>query len=155
CVVAPEHPILARLPSGGPDAERVASFRLKTAAARDAAGPGAEPAVKEGVDTGLKVRNPYSGETLALWTGNFVLMGYGTGAIMAVPAHDTRDFDFATRHGLAVRTVVQPAAGTAPASAGPGAAGAPGAAMTEDGTLVSSGRYDGLSSSAAREAMAK
>jgi leucyl-tRNA synthetase len=149
CVVAPEHPILARLRSGGPGAENVAAFRLKVIAARDAAGPGAEPAVKEGVDTGLRVKNPYSGETLPVWAGNFVLMGYGTGAIMAVPAHDTRDFEFAALHGLAARTVVVPGG-----AGGTSAAGAPPtAATTEDGVLVSSGRYDGMDSARARAAM--
>jgi leucyl-tRNA synthetase len=146
CVVAPGHPILARLRAGSPAAARVEAFTAAAAAARAAAGDGAEPAEKEGVDTGLRVRNPFTGETVPVWAGNFVLMGYGTGAIMAVPAHDQRDFEFATRHGLPIRTVVLEGPG--------GETAAPRtAAMTEDGVLVRSGPYDGLTSAAARAAM--
>jgi leucyl-tRNA synthetase len=148
CVVAPEHPILGGLDAGSAGAARVAAFRAGPGAARGGAGQGDATADKEGVDTGLTVRNPYTGETIPVWTGNFVLMGYGTGAIMAVPAHDQRDFEFATRHGLPIRTVVLEAPGVVPG-------GAPSAAMTSDGVLVASGRYDGLGSAAAREAMAR
>jgi len=55
--------------------------------------------------------NPYSGEQVPIWVGNFVLMGYGTGAIMAVPAHDERDFEFCRKYGIAVRPVIRPADG--------------------------------------------
>ena len=63
---------------------------------------------KEGVFTGRYAINPFSGERIPIWVGNFVLMGYGTGAIMAVPAHDQRDFEFARKYGLPVRVVIQP-----------------------------------------------
>jgi leucyl-tRNA synthetase len=62
---------------------------------------------KEGVDTGLKVINPFTGEKIPLWTGNFVLMEYGTGAVMAVPAHDSRDFAFAKKYGIPMKLVIQ------------------------------------------------
>src|SRR6185503_19396284 len=101
---------------------------------------------KEGVDTGLRAVNPYSGESIPVWTGDFVLMGYCTGAVMAVPAHDQRDFEFATRHGLPIRPVIRPAGAEAPASP-------PAAATTEDGLVFGSGPYDGLTSAAARAAM--
>ena len=66
--------------------------------ARAQQGPG--DVEKEGYDTGLTAVNPFSGEQLPVWVGNFVLMGYGTGAIMAVPAHDERDFEFCTKYGI-------------------------------------------------------
>ena len=147
CVVAPEHPILARLRPGSAESERVAAFRTRTAKARDAAQENAA-LEKEGVETGLKVRNPFSGESLPLFAGNFVLMGYGTGAIMAVPAHDERDFEFATRYRLPIRAVI-----VKPGE--PTSQGAPRAAMTQDGVLVGSGSYSALGSAEAREAMGR
>ena len=64
---------------------------------------------KEGFDTGRKVRNPFTGEDVAIWIANFVLAEYGTGAIMAVPAHDERDFEFARKYKLPIRIVVRSA----------------------------------------------
>lgn len=61
---------------------------------------------KDGIDTGLKVINPFSGEALPVWIGNYVMMGYGTGAVMSVPAHDERDFEFAKKFGLPIRQVI-------------------------------------------------
>src|SRR5207245_4011365 len=63
---------------------------------------------KEGFFTGRYAKNPFSGEKIPIWVGNFVLMEYGTGAIMAVPAHDQRDLEFCRKYGLPVRVVVQP-----------------------------------------------
>ena len=63
---------------------------------------------KEGFFTGHYAINPFSGEKVPIWVGNFVLMGYGTGAIMAVPAHDERDFEFCRKYGIAVRPVIRP-----------------------------------------------
>jgi leucyl-tRNA synthetase len=145
CIVAPEHPILKHLRPGSAEAERVEAFRNRAARGRDAGPEGA--AEKEGVPTGLRVRNPYSGEILPVFAGNFVLMGYGTGAIMAVPAHDERDFEFATRYRLPIRVVIVREKGQAPPAD-------PGAAMVEDGFLVASDRYASMSSAEAREAMA-
>jgi len=148
-VVAPEHPILARVPAGSPQAAAIEALRREKESRRDQ-DPAGETA-KRGVDTGLRVRNPYSGEAIPLWAGNFVLMGYGTGAIMAVPAHDERDFEFATQYGLPIRTVVRPKPGANPPPREE--PGRPAAAMTEDGVLLSSGPYDGLDSAAARGRM--
>ena len=69
--------------------------------ARAQQGPG--DVEKEGFDTGLRAVNPFSGERIPVWVGNFVLMGYGTGAIMAVPAHDQRDFEFCRKYGIDIR----------------------------------------------------
>jgi len=146
CVVAPEHPFLERLRPGSAEAERVAAFRARAARAGDAAPEGAVAIEKEGVDTGLRVRNPYSGEALPVFAGNFVLMGYGTGAIMAVPAHDERDFEFATRYRLPIRVVIVKETGETPATR-------PAAALIEDGVLAASDRYSSLSSAEAREVM--
>ena len=71
---------------------------------------------KEGVFTGRYATNPFNGERVPIWVGNFVLMGYGTGAIMAVPAHDQRDFEFARKYGLPMRVVIQPEGRQRPAA---------------------------------------
>ncbi len=148
CVVAPEHPLLegARAPatgSAGASAGALGDF-LRRIGGRDVSRAGVEAEEKDGVDTGVRVRNPYNGETIPVWTANFVLMEYGTGAIMAVPAHDERDFEFARKYGLPIRTVILPAAGGTPIA---------GAAMIEDGILTASGPYSGLASGEARRAM--
>ncbi len=143
CVVAPRHPILGRIPEGGAARRRVDAF-VRRLDARDVTRSGVEPEEKEGVDTGLRARNPYSGETIPVYAANFVLVEYGTGAIMAVPAHDERDFEFARAYGLPVRAVVAPADGAPSGLA---------AAMVEDGWLIASGPYTGLDSAAARSAL--
>ena len=145
CVVAPRHPILARVPDGSPARREIEGF-IRRLDARDVTRAGMQPEEKEGIDTGLRVRNPYSGETLPVWTANFVLMEYGTGAIMAVPAHDERDFDFARTYGLPIRTVIVPADGTP-------AAQAVTAPVIEDGVLVASGPFTGMDSAKARRTM--
>jgi leucyl-tRNA synthetase len=102
---------------------------------------------KKGIDTGRRVRHPLSGAALPVWVANYVLMGYGEGAVMAVPAHDERDFAFATKYGLPIRPVIRTSAGeTTPAPWQE--------AYAEHGVLVNSGRYDGLSSAAAVDAIA-
>src|SRR5262245_63651354 len=145
CVVAPRHPILGRIPPGDAARRRLDAF-VQAIDARGVARVGETPDEKEGFDTGLRVRNPYSGETVPVWVANFVLMEYGTGAIMAVPAHDERDHEFALKYRLPIRTVVVPRGGPAPAD--PRAA-----AMTEDGVLIASGPHSGLDSAAARRAL--
>ena len=108
---------------------------------------GAEEGEKEGVFTGAYCRNPFTGENIPIYVANFVLMAYGTGAVMAVPAHDQRDFEFARKYGLSFRVVIQP--GWAPAEAG---------IMTEayvdDGVMVESGAFSGLANSQGKEQIA-
>ncbi len=145
CVVAPTHPFLSKVGPGSPARARLDAF-LRRMQGKDVARPGAAPEEKAGVDTGLRVRNPYSGEALPVFTANFVLMEYGTGAVMAVPAHDERDFEFARAYGLPIRTVVVPQESGAPR-------GEPEAAMVDDGVLVASGPYTSLPSAAARRTM--
>ena len=102
---------------------------------------------KKGMATGLFVTHPLSGEKLPLWVANYVLMGYGEGAVMAVPAHDERDFEFATQYGLPIKPVIRTTAGDA--------APAPWqAAYAEHGTCINSGKYDGLDFDQAVDAIA-
>jgi leucyl-tRNA synthetase len=104
-VLAPEHPRVDELMSGAPAEARAAVGRLR---AQDRRARLEGQVEKEGVFTGRHATNPFSGERIPIWVGNFVLMGYGTGAIMAVPAHDQRDFEFARKFGIPVRVVIQP-----------------------------------------------
>src|SRR4029453_9927464 len=107
-LLSPEHSMVERFAAGSPDPAafraRVAAFR---ALDREARLTGAIE--KEGFDTGRKATNPFSGEEAPIWIANFVLAEYGTGAIMAVPAHDERDFEFARKYGLPIRIVVRTA----------------------------------------------
>ena len=141
CVIlAPEHPLTARLVSGK---EAAAVKRMIDDRARRDPGD----LVKEGLFTGHYAINPYNQEKIPVWVGNFVLMGYGTGAIMAVPAHDERDFEFCTRYGIAVRPVIRPADGPLadPATMRQ--------AFVDDGICENSGEFSGLASAEARRRM--
>ncbi len=102
---------------------------------------------KDGFATAAVAINPFSGEETPIWIGNFVLMGYGTGAIMAVPAHDERDFEFCTKYGIAIRPVVKPSGGevTEPLEA----------AFTDYGVSINSGPFSGLPTAEARKKMAE
>ncbi len=102
--------------------------------ARKQQGPG--DLIKDGVFTGHYAINPYSGERVPIWIGNFVLMDYGTGAIMAVPAHDERDFDFAKTFGIPIRSVIRPVDGELDEN--------PKAAFTDYGMTEKSGQFSGL-----------
>jgi leucyl-tRNA synthetase len=145
-VLAPEHPMVDALIAGRPDTaehkEAIARLRAQDKRAR------LEGRVeKEGVFTGRFAANPFTGEKIPIWAGNFVLMGYGTGAIMSVPAHDQRDFEFARRYGIEVRVVIQPD--------GPKLDGTTMEAAYEGpGRVVNSGEFDGLASEEAIPRMA-
>ncbi|WP_152832980.1 leucine--tRNA ligase [Hydrogenovibrio sp. JE_KL2] len=102
---------------------------------------------KKGVDTGIRVKHPITGETVPVWAANFVLMGYGTGAVMSVPAHDQRDYEFAKKNDLPIKLVIRPKdADDVDVSE---------AAYPEKGVLFNSGQFDGLSSKQALNEMAK
>src|SRR6266849_5068763 len=145
-ILAPNHPVLLKLLEGSPvrgEAEAwLARMRESSVKAEDLA-----TAEKEGVFTGRFAANPFNGAKLPIWAANFVMMEYGTGAIMAVPAHDERDFEFATKYGLAKPIVVQPLEGAALTDARLETAHA------EYGRSVNSGPYSGLESAAAIEKM--
>ncbi len=104
---------------------------------------------KKGMPTGLFVVHPLNGEKLPVWVANYVLMGYGEGAVMAVPAHDERDFAFATRYGLEIRRVIGSQAGAYNAVSAPW-----NEAYAEPGVCVNSGKYDGLDFQSAFDAIA-
>ncbi|MCL1825838.1 MAG: leucine--tRNA ligase [Betaproteobacteria bacterium] len=104
---------------------------------------------KKGMDTGLRVLHPLTGETLPVWVANYVLMGYGEGAVMAVPAHDERDFAFARQYGLPIKMVIRSTCGAYDELAGQWAD-----AYAEHGRLANSGKYDGLDFQGAVDAIA-
>ena len=111
-VVAPEHPLVEQVIKGSPQEKSVREFVQKVSR-QSKQDRTAEGAKKEGVFTGAHAVNPVNGETIPIWTADYVLMEYGTGAIMAVPTHDQRDFLFAREHGLPMRVVIRPPEGPA------------------------------------------
>ncbi len=131
-VAAPEHPRVPDLLKT--DEARLAVARLR---AQDRRARQAGQVEKEGVFTGSHATNPFTRERIPIWVGNFVLMGYGTGAIMAVPAHDQRDFEFARKYGIPIRVVIQPNGPALDADAMQ-------AAFDGEGRTVASGPFDGL-----------
>ena len=142
-VLAPEHPLVDALLKDADQATKETLARLR---GQDRRARLAGQVEKEGLFTGRYATNPFSGERIPIWVGNFVLMGYGTGAIMAVPAHDERDFEFARKYGLRVHPVIQPATGALD-----------GSTMTESyngpGVVTGSATFNGLSSEIAVEKM--
>lgn len=141
--IAPEHPLALHAAKHNP---RLAAFLEEC---RHVGTSEAELAAQEkkGMATGLSVQHPLSKEELPLWVANYVLMSYGEGAVMAVPAHDERDFEFAHKYGLPIRPVIRTSAGDetpAPWQA----------AYAEHGVCINSGKYDGLKFEAAVEAVA-
>jgi leucyl-tRNA synthetase len=143
--VAAEHPLATRAAQDNPE---LAAFieECKTGSVAEADIATME---KKGMDTGLKVDHPLTGEPLPVWVGNYVLMGYGEGAVMAVPAHDERDFGFAKKYGLPIRQSIQVQNETFSSEAW-----AEWYADKERGECVHSGKYDGLNYDAAVDAIA-
>jgi leucyl-tRNA synthetase len=142
--LAPEHPLIERLVKGTPQEKTVmdAAREMRRVGTADRESADIE---KVGVDTGFHVTNPVNGESVPLWVANFALMEYGTGAVMAVPAHDQRDFEFARTYGLDIKVVINP----------PGETLDPDTmteAYVEDGVQVASGPFDGIPN---REAIPK
>jgi len=146
-LLAPEHPMVDRFAAEAPDPaafrDRVAKFRALDREVRRA---GAME--KEGFDTGRKAINPFTKADVPIWIANFVLAEYGTGAIMAVPAHDQRDFEFARKYGLPIKIVIQ-AGPVGPVDNDLPAAGSMPAATTNYGRMVDSGEYTGQEAPAA------
>ena len=138
--VAADHPVAQAVAAGHPAVQDFIALCKQggTTAAE------LETADKLGFDTGLTAKHPFSGADLPVYIANFVLMDYGTGAIMAVPGHDQRDFDFATKYGLPIVRVVA-------ASADDAAAPFAGEAEAGDGILVNSGFLDGMAVAEAKK----
>jgi leucyl-tRNA synthetase len=145
-LVAPEHPVVEKMiaASKAPEALRREVDRIKSSAVRARVEVNQ---VKDGAPTGFTARNPYNDEIVPIWLANFVLMEYGTGALMAVPAHDQRDFEFCTAFNLPIRTVIVPKDSEPQVKLE--------AAFTDYGKLVNSGPYTGLTSERAIERMTK
>ena len=135
-VMSPEHPLVDSLIAGGSDETAIRDF-IEREKARKLSDDGRVQTHKEGIFTGRYAINPLNGGDIPIYLAPYVLMEYGTGAIMAVPAHDQRDFDFAQEHGLQIREVIRPDGETT----------LPEAAYPGHGKMVNSGEYDGLSSS--------
>jgi len=106
-VLAVDHPLLAELLQGSELKADVDAFAQKLRTQR-AAGREVGEEEKEGLNTGLLAINPFNGETLPVWVANYILMDYGTGAVMSVPGHDERDFEFAQKYSLPIRQVIAP-----------------------------------------------
>jgi len=134
--VAAEHPRIEEFIAGQPQADEVRAF-CKRVAAEDAISRTAEDREKEGIFTGAFCVNPVTGWKMPIYVANFVLYQYGTGMVMAVPAHDQRDFEFARKYGLPVKVVIEPEGEQLdPATMD--------AAFVEPGTMVNSGPFDGV-----------
>jgi leucyl-tRNA synthetase len=134
-VLAPEHPELERLVAGTPAEEAVREY-VNRVGRESAEERGAEDREKTGVALGRSVVNPVNGEEIPMFVADYVLMEYGTGAIMAVPGHDSRDYEFAQKFGLPIRRVIE---GEDPEGARDDA----GLPYPGDGPMVASGRFDG------------
>ena len=132
-VFAPEHPLVEKMVSGE-QREAVAEY-VRQAQKMSEMDRQAEGKEKTGVFTGAYAINPVNDEKVPIWVSDYVLMGYGTGAIMAVPAHDQRDFEFARKFDLEIRTVISP----------DGQVHELEEAYTGEGNMINSGKFDGLS----------
>ena len=149
--LAPEHPLLADFTAG--DQKLRAQVDQMLAEQRKAKEIGDIGAIeKRGVNAGRFAINPYNGDKLPIWVANYILMDYGTGAIMSVPAHDERDYEFARKYGLEIRQVIQPRPGSELASQ-VDIQKAP--FTTTDGVLINSGKFNGLGCEKALKTMAE
>ncbi|MFV1951476.1 MAG: leucine--tRNA ligase [Nitrospinota bacterium] len=136
--LAPEHPLVSELSSGTGHEKAVREFIIEVSK-EDKIIRTAEGGEKKGVFTGRYAINPLNNEKIPVWVANFVLMDYGTGAIMAVPAHDQRDLDFARKYNIPVRVVIHPYEGTPDQETMTGA-------YEDEGYLINSGPFNGLNS---------
>jgi leucyl-tRNA synthetase len=143
-VLAPEHPLVENIVADGQRAA-VAAYRARVASRTNV--ERVSHATREGVPLGVEAINPANGERIPVWIADYVLLEYGTGAIMGVPAHDQRDLEFARANGLPVRVVIQPPGQDLHPNTMP-------AAYVEPGTQVNSGEFDGLPSEVAQERIA-
>ncbi|WP_434511349.1 leucine--tRNA ligase [Desulfitobacterium sp. AusDCA] len=146
-VLAPEHPLVQKLVAGTEYEKEVNAFIDKMKGLNEIARTSNETE-KEGLFTGAYCINPYSGKKVPIWIANYVLVEYGTGAVMGVPAHDERDFEFATKYQLPIRRVICPENMPAEEKDLPVQE-----TYHDDGIMVNSGEYDGLGNREAWEKM--
>ena len=142
-VLAPEHPLVTKLSLGTKQETEVNEF-INKVKQEDKVNRASETGEKSGVFTGVYAVNPLTGEDIPVWSANFVLMDYGTGAIMSVPAHDQRDLDFALKYDLPVRIVIQSTETSLDESNMK-------KAFSASGVMVNSGAFNGLSSDEAKK----
>jgi leucyl-tRNA synthetase len=140
--IAAEHPLAIQ---AGQASTTIQTFldECKTMETSEAA---LETMEKKGVDSGLTCKHPITGEGIPIWIANFVLMGYGTGAVMSVPSHDQRDYEFAKKYNIPMREVISPIGGLLDTSK---------EAFVEKGTLINSGNFDGMDFDQAFKAISK
>jgi leucyl-tRNA synthetase len=136
-ILAPAHPLVAELLAGSTE-DATAAAKLKEMRQSSVKAEDLATAEKVGFFTGRYALNPFNNAKIPIWVGNFVLMEYGTGAVMCVPAHDERDFEFATKYNLPIPIVVHPK------DDGPHSSHALEEPFTDYGTSVNSGAYSGL-----------
>ncbi|MEC4803322.1 MAG: leucine--tRNA ligase [Jaaginema sp. PMC 1079.18] len=144
-VLAPEHPLTPQVTT--PERKEAVEAFIQEVAAESEIERTAEDKPKRGIPTGGKVINPFNGEEVPIWIADYVLYEYGTGAVMGVPAHDTRDFVFATQNDLPIITVIMPEITTVMET--------PKAAYTEAGFMVNSGEFNGMDSVEGKQAIIK
>ncbi len=140
--VAAEHPLSIKAAESNPALQRF----IDECRMMETSEAAMETAEKKGVATGVMATHPVTGELVPVWAANFVLMGYGTGAVMSVPAHDQRDYEFAQKYDLAIKQVIAPAKDEA--------CDLTQAAFTDKGILVNSDQFDGLTSQESFDAIA-
>jgi len=145
-VFAPEHPLIQKAVAGTPYEAKVREFAAEVARMTDIDRMSTE-LEKRGIFAGTYCINPVNGERVPVWVADYVLMEYGTGAVMGVPAHDQRDFEFARRYGLPIRVVIAGPDGEADPNKMP-------EAFTDYGTMVNSGRFNGLADKGALDRVA-
>ncbi|MCM3902118.1 MAG: leucine--tRNA ligase [Pyrinomonadaceae bacterium] len=156
-VLAPDHPLIAELLEHSALKSDIQKFAEKVVAARTRRADPTEEEVKEGLNTGVLAVNPFSGENIPVWVANYVLMDYGTGAVMSVPAHDQRDFECAQKYSLPIRQVIAPVSHVQPAAepvskTGTDQSGEMHQSFTDYGVLINSNEWGGkLSEIAIRE----
>ena len=129
--IAAEHPIAIK---AGKDSQKIQSF-LDECKKMETAEAAMETMEKKGIDSGIKCVHPLTGEEISIWIANFVLMGYGTGAVMSVPAHDQRDYEFAKKYNMPILDVISDTSGHVDTSK---------EAYVEKGLLINSGEFTGL-----------
>lgn len=140
-LLAPEHPLVDKLVAGSKHQQAVEELRQKVAAKSVLERVMGEYE-KEGCFTGKFVINPVNNEPVPVWIANYVLMEYGTGAVMAVPAHDERDYEFAKKYNLPIKVVIQPPGKKLETLT---------SAYTDEGVMINSGTFSGLSSQEGRQ----
>jgi leucyl-tRNA synthetase len=159
-VLAAEYPLLAEFLEGSSLKTDVLKFARKVIEERVPSANVLEEEQKEGINTGLLAVNPFNEESIPIWVANYVLMDYGTGAVMSVPAHDERDYEFAQKYSLPIRQVIAPVshaqARAEPLSqTGTDQSAEMNQAFTDYGVLINSGEWGGKLSQVAIREMAK